>query len=164
MELEELEKNVKTLEDINEIENMHREFIFWLNNKQWDEMSDCFAEKAVTEMDIQGGLNGEEKNAKIFIEDFARDDRSNIRQLVTQPVINVEGDRAKGYWILYSFFLIPTPPQEAQAHEIVKWVQGRYDCEYVREDGNWKFSYLKCTSPWPKSEWPDNVPEPNFWI
>ena len=31
-----------------------------------------------------------------------------------------------------------------------RWIQGRYDCEYVKENGKWKFSVLKMRRPWPE--------------
>jgi hypothetical protein len=57
-----------------------------------------------------------------------------------QGVISVEGDRAKGHWMFYRFLPPPLPE---------RWIQGRYDCEYVKEDGQWKFSFMKLTRPWP---------------
>ena len=38
MNLEELKRKVKVLEDIEAIKNMHRDYIFWLRNSQFDEM------------------------------------------------------------------------------------------------------------------------------
>ena len=57
-----------------------------------------------------------------------------------QPVISVDGDRAKGHWMFYRFVPGPSP---------TRWVQGRYDCEYVKVNGKWKFRFLKLTRPWP---------------
>ena len=42
MTLEELEKKVRALDDIEEIKNLHREYIFWLNNRQFKEMIRLF--------------------------------------------------------------------------------------------------------------------------
>lgn len=151
MTLEELEKSVKSLEDAVEIQNMHREYVTWLNNKQWDLMIDCFAKNAVAEIGLYGVQRGKEEIAKLFTEVIAKGELPKGRQIVDQPVITVEGDRAKGYWVMYRFFDTPSTP--APATQVVKWEQGRYDCEYLREDGKWKFSHFKWTPIWPDADW-----------
>lgn len=47
--------------------------------------------------------------------------------------ISVQGDEAVGRWV----FLQPTTIN-GQAH----WVAGRYDNEFVRVDGQWKFKHI----------------------
>ena len=151
MTLEELEKDVKALEDIVEIENMHREYVTWLNSEQWDLIIDFFSKTAITEMGPYGVQKGKGEIAKLFGEVLAKGKQPMGRQIVDQPVITVEGDSAKGYWVVYRFFDVASTP--APATQVVKWEQGRHDCEYVREDGKWKFSYLKWTLLWPDPEW-----------
>ena len=51
---------------------------------------------------------------------------------------------ANGHWLLYLFF-----PNTPQGGPPVSWVQARYDCEYVKVGGRWKFSVLKFAAPWP---------------
>ena len=137
---EEMEKRLRTLEDIEAIKEMHRDYAFWLTNSQWDEVLDCFTEDA----DINIWKHGPRKG-KREISDFFRKDIGGGRttaspgHLAAQPVITVGGDKARGHWILYLFFSEPE----------TRWVQGRHDCEYVKVDGKWKFSYLKFTRPWP---------------
>ena len=151
MTLEELEKSVRELEDLNEIQNMHREYVFWFNCQQWNEIIDCFAENAMTEMGPHGVQKGKEEIAGLFREVIAKSERYKGRHIVSQPVIDVEGDTARGYWVTYCFVDIPTAIPKL-AVQVVNWEQGRYECEYVKEDGKWKFSYLKWIIPWPEPE------------
>jgi hypothetical protein len=144
MTLEDIEKNVKALEDILEIENMHREYVTWFNSKQWDLMLNCFSETAITEMGLYGVQKGKWEITKLFREVFGKGKQPMGRQIVDQPVINVEGDRAEGCWVVYRYYDAPATP--APATQVVKWEQGRYDCEYVRKDGKWKFSRLQWTT------------------
>ena len=48
-------------------------------------------------------------------------------------MLTIDGDTARGTWTVYIFFSVPN----------IEWVQGRHDCEYVKVNGEWKFSKLK---------------------
>ena len=53
------------------------------------------------------------------------------------PIISVDGDTAKGNWVMYIMYFYPRTGQS------LFWVQGIYDVDYIRENGEWKFKYLK---------------------
>jgi len=139
MALEELEKRVKILEDIEEIKKLHINYVYLLCDLQWDEMLDCFAENATLDLMDQGVRQGKKEIGEVFHNVLAKMIKRTDGHFVGQPVISVDGDKAKGYWILYLFFAEPE----------VKWVQGRQDCEYVKVNGKWKFSSVIFASPWP---------------
>jgi len=139
MTLEELEKRVKILEDIEEIKKLHINYVYLLCDLQWDEMLDCFAENATLDLMDQGVRQGKKEIGEVFHNVLAKMIKRTDGHFVGQPVISVDGDKAKGYWILYLFFAEPE----------VKWVQGRQDCEYVKVNGKWKFSSVIFASPWP---------------
>jgi hypothetical protein len=141
MALEQMEKRLKVLEDIEAIKVLHREYVYALASQQWDDMLDCFAEDGSADIWTHGLCKGKKEIGDLF-QSFAGKILPSHGHLAAQPVITVDGDKAKGHWILYLF--LPAPDS--------MWVQGRYDCEYVRVDGKWKFSYLKYTRPWPAPE------------
>ena len=136
---EELEKRVKILEDIEAIKEFHINYVYLLCNLQWDDMAACFAEDATMELLDSGVVKGKKEIGGVFHNVLAERVKRNDGHLVGQPIITVNGDRAKGQWILYLFFAEPE----------VRWLQGRQDCEYVRVNGEWKFSKVKFTAPWP---------------
>ncbi len=141
MTLEELEKRVRALEDAEEIKTLHREYLFYISNLEIDKALDCFTEDIITDIAAYGIRRGKKEVGKFFHEVI----RENVLQsrdghFTGQPVISVEGDKAKGHWMFYRFVPEPSPK---------RWVQGRYDCEYKKENGRWKFSALKLTRPWP---------------
>lgn len=136
---EELEKRVKVLEDIEAIKKFHINYVYLLCNLQWDDMVDCFAENATMELLDQGVVKGKKEIGGVFRNVLAERVKRNDGHFVGQPIINVEGDKAKGQWILYLFFAEPE----------VRLLQGRQDCEYIRVKGEWKFSKVKFTAPWP---------------
>lgn len=140
MTLDELGKRVQVLEDIEEIKKLHTNYIYWLCKLQWDNMLDCFAEDATLELMDQGVRKGKQEISEVFHNVLAKMIKLNDGHFVGQPVISVNGDKAKGYWILYLFFSEPS----------VRWMQGRQECEYVKVDGKWKFSSVKFINPWPE--------------
>ena len=144
MKLEEVEKRLKVLEDIEEIKSMHNEYVFRLVNREWDAMAECFAENATADIGRHGLRKGKKEIARLFSEVIARINvgRGRDAHFVTQPVITVDGDKARGHWMLY---IVISDKETGFA----RLSQGRYDVEYVREGGKWIFSALKYTSPWP---------------
>jgi hypothetical protein len=136
---EELEKRIRVLEDIEAIKQLHTDYVYMLCDLQWDRMLDCFAEGATMELLDQGVAKGKKEIGAVFRNVLAERVTRQDGHFVGQPIINVNGDKAEGHWILYLFFAEPE----------VRWLQGRQDCRYVRVDGEWKFSKVKFTAPWP---------------
>jgi ketosteroid isomerase-like protein len=139
MTLEEMEKRLQVLEDIEAIKEMHRRYAFGLASQQWDDMLELFTDDAVADIFQWGIRNNKKEIEDLFKNTFDGRILPTHGHMVAQPVIKVDGDTAEGYWIMYLFF----PPPD------MRWVQGRHDCRYVKVNGEWKFKYLKFTRPWP---------------
>ena len=137
--LEELEKRIRVLEDIEAIKKLHRRYVFCLSSRAWDDLLDCFAEDATADIWKHGLRRGKKEIKELVYNVFDKLEKTP-GHLVGQPVITVDGDRASGYWILYLF----------PYTEPMTWMQGRHDCEYVKINGEWKFSSVKFTRPWPE--------------
>ena len=135
MTLEEMEKRLRALEDLEEIKKLHRKYISYLDNLQFEKALDLFSENATAEVRDSGVRKGKKEIAEIYLGVLAKRTTRKDGHLVGQPDITVEGATAQGHWIVYILFSEPS----------VQWVQGRNDCEYVKEDGKWKFSKLKFT-------------------
>jgi ketosteroid isomerase-like protein len=133
MTLKELEKRVQAIEDLEEIKQMHQEYVLCLDNIQFAKALDFFTDDAEVEVRFSGVMKGRENYSKIYLGTLAQRKERHDGHLVAQPNITVDGNTAKGHWIVYMFFSVPT----------IQWVQGRHDCEYVKEGGKWKFSKLK---------------------
>jgi hypothetical protein len=133
MKLEELEKRVKAIEDLEEIKQMHREYMSCLDNIEFSKALDFFTEDAEVEVRNSGVMKGRKNYSKIYLGTLAQRRERHDGHLVGQPVITVDGDTARGHWIVYMLFSVPA----------IEWIQGRHDCEYVKENGKWKFSKLK---------------------
>lgn len=156
MTLEELEKNVQTLEDVIAIENVHRDFIYWLNNRQSEEwlneiefpkVMDNFTDNSVIEMTSYGKFEGKTKIKKLMERLISEVEFSGGRIIITQPIIDVDEVGARGRWVTYRFTEVPTYPPNTK--EVVGWEQGECNCDYVNENGKWKFSKMSWVYPWP---------------
>ena len=135
----ELEKRIQALEDVEEIKKLHRQYVYWLNGHQWEEMVNCFTDDAVINIGKHGLRKGKEEITKLFTVDVARvNAKWNGCHFVTQPIINVDGDKATGKWFLCVCILDIDSPTKSP----LGWGHGRYDCEYVKVGGEWKFSSL----------------------
>jgi hypothetical protein len=136
--LEKMEKRLKVVEDIEEIKKLHIYYVDMLMACNWSEVMDCFAENAG--VDIGGGTiqaQGKEAIEKLFRGHIAKHHVGKEGDVLIHPIISVDGDRAKGSWLLYMMYYHP------QTFQSMFWVQGYYNCEYIRENGKWKFSLFK---------------------
>ena len=131
MTLEELEKKIGVLEDIEAIKKLHREYIYALASQQWDDMLDCFTENAETDLWDHGRCSGKKEIEAQFKGELANMVKPTDGHFAGQPIINVDGERAIGQWIMYIFI-----PESERL-----FVQGKYDAKYIKIDGEWKFSF-----------------------
>ena len=146
MNVEELEKRLRTVEDIEQIKQLQARYVNCLITTEWDELIDCFAENGVVDL-YSGYATGKNEISKLFKEKISITHVGHEGLSVVHPIISVDGDRAKGSWLLYTHFSQPHKIQvfaettyEADAPD---WMQGYYEMEYVRENGIWKISQLK---------------------
>ena len=151
MTTEEIEKRLKVLEDIEEIKKLHYYYLYWLNALEFEKMIDCFAEDATfTGLPPQGSFyTGKKEIAKMF-RAMAESHQRATGSFVAQPVISVEGDRAKGQWFYISNITNRRVFTSEAGDDITAVVprQSTYDMEYKREDGKWKISKLHLIVGW----------------
>jgi ketosteroid isomerase-like protein len=145
---DELEKRIEKIENLEALKNLHRQYIYYVNSQQWDKVIDCFTEDAIADIGMHGSHKGTAELTELFTIKIARvNEKWNGGHFVTQPIVSVEGDTAKGCWMLY----ICVFDAETVSGQTLKWIQGRHDCEYIKRQGQWKISYIKYTRPWPTS-------------
>jgi hypothetical protein len=165
MTLKDLEKRVKTLQDIEEIKKMHRRYVECLTNYQWEDMVKFFSKDAVAKIardETHSGKEGVGNMIKNVIAKRISPMRPKGGHLLIQPIIKVDGDTAIGQWLLNRFVAQDTAKRHWQLvsnfydyPETTKapspeCSMGKYDIEYVKEDGEWKFRNLLWTMPWPE--------------
>jgi hypothetical protein len=146
MTSQDIEKKLQLLEDIEAIKTMHRQYVFWLNNQQWGEMAECFTENAYANIGVHGPRYGKEEILKLFRERISRVNAGKGRDQhhATAPIIKVDGNKATGKWLFYIVI-----NDKTSGFSISN--QGLHECEYVKENGKWKFSSLTYTGHWPST-------------
>jgi hypothetical protein len=133
MDVKEMEKRLLALEDLEAIKQMHYDYMSCLDNIRFAKALDFFTDDAEVEVRNSGVMRGRENYSKIYLGTLAMRKERHDGHLAAQPVISIDGNRAKGHWIIYMFFSVPA----------IEWIQGRHDCEYVKLNGQWKFSKLR---------------------
>jgi ketosteroid isomerase-like protein len=136
MSLKDLEKRVKAIEDLEEIKKLHQNYINLMDNLQYDKVLDLFTEDATVEVRNSGVKRGRKEMSEVYqglakIRGTSRYDG----HMAIEPDITVDGNTAKGTWLIYMLFSRPT----------IQWVQGKNECEYRKENEKWKLSKLKFT-------------------
>ena len=143
MQLEDLEKKIKALEarvrkteDIQEIHLLQRHYVNALINTEWDVCADCFSENAKVDVYLHAPVSGRENIRKWFKEELSITHAGKEGDVLVCPEIELDGDKAKGKWLMYMMYCYPRTGQS------LFWVQGYYQNEYIRENGKWKCSLM----------------------
>lgn len=146
MTLEELEKRIVVLEDIEEIKKLHVHYVNCLLKAQFDDIVECFAEDSVLDLHA-GTVRGKKEMLKLFKEKLSLHHIGQEGEFAVHPIISVDGDKAKGSWLLYIQYAQPRKlaqrPGLLNREDAPDWIQGFYESEYVRERGKWRISRLK---------------------
>jgi len=128
---EETEARIRKLEAIEEIKNLQARYAYLIDSSQMEKVPDLFADDFVVQYDFMGTYR-----TKAELREFLERAGYPVmcHQMLT-PLIEVDGDKATGIWYLFGPFTVTT----AQG-DVAVWIQGKYENEYVRVDGKWKFS------------------------
>jgi hypothetical protein len=135
MDMTELEKRITRLEDIEAIKQLKVRYSHICDDMHNpDAIASVFAEDGVWESADFGTATGHAEIRALF---------SNFRDLftfsqhnMTNPLIEVNGDRATGVWYIMGPWTLTEGNQET-------WMALRYDDDYVKIDGEWKYKHLR---------------------
>jgi ketosteroid isomerase-like protein len=142
MASEEMEKRLKTLEDLEEIKQLMNEYVFLVNEHKLDQLVELYTDdNPVAELRADRGVKKGKKEIAEVYASISKSMPTDVGHILAQPVITINGDTAEGHWLMYGFL----PDKKIQ------WLQTRFDAKYVREDGKWKIKWLKYTRPWPNT-------------
>ena len=131
-----LEEKVQRLLDIEEIKQLkHRYAKYCDDNYNPDGIASLFTEDAVWDGQFLGHAEGREGIREFF--KAAPETVAYALHSVANPIIEVDGDTAKGYWYLWQ-------PMTIKPDNQATWLIANYEDTYVRVDGKWMFQELLC--------------------
>src|SRR5215212_1434420 len=136
--LHDLEHRIRALEDIEAIKRLKYRYADACDRGyDADELADLFTEDAVWDGGLFGRYEGRET-----IRQFFQGVSSEIifaLHYMMNPIIDVDGDEARGAWYLFQTCTFAND-------NTAIWGAARYDEQYRRVDGGWKFSRLNLIS------------------
>lgn len=142
MTLEALEARIKVLEDIEEIRKLKATYCYLCDaglddKRNRDELVSHFSESAKVDFGLGPASQFEGKEGlKTFFGQVVPGTLSFCMHMVHNPIIEVSGDTATGRW----YYEAPTTDASTDR---AQWLAGTYEEEYVRENGEWKFAFIR---------------------
>jgi ketosteroid isomerase-like protein len=139
--IKELEAKVQELTDREEIRDLRYRYHEYVNEGKFAQIADLFTDDGVLDFGHLGKAKGSEELKRFFgalNEPRPQSERSRpritwVKQFIHNHIIHVRGDRGDGF-----AYLEAKPIYNGEAF----LVAARYDDEYVRQNGQWKFSKM----------------------
>jgi hypothetical protein len=136
--LNELEERVRKTEAVQSITNIQALYSFHIDTAKIDDLIDLFTDEFEWNVGFEGNMTS--WTSKEELSQYLKKSCEQTPMMRHQPItpyIEVNGDKATGAFYLTGMITsITTKGKQA------RWVQGRYDNEYVYVDGTWKISRL----------------------
>ena len=135
MNPQDLESRITRLEDIESIKQLKARYCEICDDMHNpDRITSLFAEDGIWESRDFGKAKGHAAIRDLF-QGF-HDMFSFSQHNITNPIIEVNGDNATGIW-----YLIGPWDNSKDGRKI--WMTARYDDDYVKVDGVWKYQHLR---------------------
>jgi ketosteroid isomerase-like protein len=127
----ELETRIAVLEDIEAIKKLKYQYAHLVDTRNWRDFAKLATEDAIWDFGDLGLYKGREEIIH-FTRDIILEAYSFMMHMFHNPIIEVKGDTATGEW----YFEVPATDK---AKNRAVWISGRYEEEYVKIKGEWKF-------------------------
>lgn len=139
MTLQELERRITHLEDIEAIKQLKARYCTICDaDHDPDRITELFTEDGIWEGRGIGHAKGHAAIRALFV-GFQKA-ISYSQHMVMNPLIEVSGDRAHAVWYFFGAFTF-------RAGNEAKWQAARYHEDYVKVQGQWKIEHLRVKGP-----------------
>ena len=104
MTLKEMEKRLQALEDLEEIKKLHRKYISYLDNLEFEKALDLFTEDAIAEVRNFGPRRGKKEIAEIYLGVLAKRTTRKDGTWWANPISRLKGIRQRAIGLCISSF------------------------------------------------------------
>ena len=139
--VKELEDQLRTVRDIQEIERLQRIYGYYLEHWMARDIIDLFSDGPDVGLEWPEGKYVGKEGVRRYFSTMESKDPEFMHQLMQlSPVIDVapDGKTAIGRWYSYGGVSLPRGGGVSQS-----MINGIYENEYVKEDGRWKFKKIR---------------------
>jgi len=138
-ELAALRSRVRELEDREAVRQLTAEYMQAMHDARWEDAVACFADDAEYDHGLLGALSGKAAIREFYTEFMPAFEEAGgwAFDVLADPVIEVDDDRATGRWFLLTLLIDPDTQEAA-------WSVATLDYEYAREARGWKFKRNHC--------------------
>ncbi len=133
----ELEQRITQLEDIEAIKQLKARYCDICDDTHNpDRIASVFAADGIWEGGDFGQAQGHEAIQELFL--GFRNMFTFSQHNISNPIIEISGNRATGIWYIMGPWTLAEDNKEI-------WMAARYDDDYVKVDGEWKYQHLRVT-------------------
>jgi hypothetical protein len=133
----EMQKRLSALEDIEAIKRLQIEYVDCLQKGKYDTIEDFFTQDALFEAAGKANIRkGPEEIGKVYREQLSKIHKGEEGDILTQPMIDLDGNKAKAKWMIYFFYYHP------KTYQTLYFVQSWFDMDYQKVGGKWKISRI----------------------
>jgi hypothetical protein len=137
MDMSDFERRLTRIEDIESIKQLKARYCdICDDDHNPDRITTIFAEDGIWEGGGFGKAQGHAGIRQLF-QTFQKL-ISFSQHMVMNPIIEIDGNRAKGTW----YFLGPFIFRKEQGQE-ARWIAVKYTDDYVKVNGEWKYQHLR---------------------
>ena len=138
--LEALEKQVRTLQDIEEIKTLQKAYGYYIEHWMAQEIIDLFADGPDVSLTLAAGTYLGKKGIRKYFENIkpTADFMHQVMQLSGIVNVDPDGKTAKGRWYGYGAIAVPSSKGVRES-----FMSGIYGCEYIKENSIWKIKKLR---------------------
>ena len=133
LRLKELEAKVQKLMDLEEIRNLRHHYHECMNEAEFAEIPNLFVEEGEIDFGHLGHVKGQSNLQNYFTQEVPVI-VPFVKQFIHNHVINLKGYTAKGFSYLEAKLIY-----KGESYLLA----ARYDDEYVKEKGQWKFKKME---------------------
>lgn len=139
--LEAMERKLDELSSVREIERLQQRYLRDLSDRNWEGLSEAYAEDAICDIRQHGRQQGRESIKAMISSDLAPVVKSRDAYMLSSPDITVDGDTAYGEFVWHRF-VCEFRTSFGMMRVWGPWSEGIYKVHYRRINGEWKISDL----------------------